>query len=74
MDTTENFSHPIKAERVVIHYINSGKSQGARVHAAGCTHRADKVSDERDSVEFVTKTVQVYKDDWYDVAPCARTR
>jgi hypothetical protein len=63
-----NFSHTVKAESVQMHYT----TKGARLHAAGCQHRADSKGPVKDANTLVAETETVYVDDYYDVAPCAR--
>jgi hypothetical protein len=65
-----NFSHQVKAEKVQAMDINSTTS----LHKAGCAHtrKADWVGPERDGAELVKETTEIYLDDFYLVAPCAR--
>lgn len=72
MSTMENFSHPVKAEKIEIHYdTNVGQ---ATIHKAGCTHRAKGWTDKRAVNDMTGPEFMDYvgQDDWFKVAPCAR--
>lgn len=58
---------PLKDVPLVIAYPDSGR---AVLHAEGCSHaaRSEKI---RQGSPYVRDTENVYRDDWYEVAPCA---
>lgn len=65
-----NFSHQVKAEKVQPMDIDSVTS----LHKAGCAHirKADWVGQVQDAAKLVKETTEIYRDDFYRVAPCAR--
>ena len=71
-DISQNFSHPIKAESVVI--LHTTRMADAEVHKVGCAHRLKATwgSGAMDGATLVNDTITEYPDDWYYVAPCAR--
>ena len=68
----ENFSHDIKAETVRVLHMPRGRR--AEVHKDGCQHaaKATHVFDAQPGAELTDRTVNVYSDDYFHVAPCAR--
>ena len=65
-----HLTHPIKAKRVSI--LNFADCRQTEIHATGCKHaaKATSVSDQDEGEE--PRTDDIYGDDWYHVAPCAR--
>lgn len=73
MPVPPQFSHHVRAETVAVLHI-PGRPY-AEVHKAGCAHsaKAESVGDPRDGAEMVERTTTLYVDDYFFVAPCART-
>lgn len=72
MPVPPQFSHHVKAETVVVLHTSR---PNAEVHKAGCNHlaKADYASEPRNGATMVEETTTIYVDDYYYVAPCART-
>lgn len=65
-----HLDHPVKAPRVAI--LNFADCRQTEVHAVGCAHaaKATRVSECAEGHE--PRPDDIYGDDWYHVAPCAR--
>lgn len=65
-----HLDHPVKAEKVST--LNFADCRQAEIHATGCAHEAKAVHVFPHTEETKPTADDVYTDDWYHVAPCAR--
>lgn len=63
-----NLDFPIKAEKVS--YLNFTDCRQTEIHAQGCAHEGK--ASEVTPVKVIPTADDVYVDDWFHVAPCAR--
>lgn len=68
-----SFSHPIKTEFTTLLHMGWGYENQTQIHKKGCAHerKAQTVSN-FDQTKYNTK--DIYFDDHYYVAPCARKK